>query len=135
MERLQRKLEFAKHKEPPTPLPLGSEILEDTLYLYGVDYMSTFDIKAYLERYTLSGSDKDILEVKWINDSSCTINFENAELAAKALKEQALTSSMQEQQHENLQLHIGQVVVDGSTGEVDPRNFDPLLGWREALGY
>jgi len=87
MERLQRKLEFAKHKEPPTPLPLGSEILEDTLYLYGVDYMSTFDIKAYLERYTLSGSDKDILEVKWINDSSCTINFENAELAAKALKE------------------------------------------------
>jgi len=42
---------------------------------------------------------------------------------------------MQEQQHENLQLHIGQVVVDGSTGEVDPRNFDPLLGWREALGY
>jgi hypothetical protein len=30
---------------------------------------------------------------------------------------------------------VGQVVVDGSTGEVDPRNFDPLLGWREALGY
>jgi hypothetical protein len=26
-------------------------------------------------------------------------------------------------------------VVDGSTGEVDSRNFDPELGWREALGY
>ena len=95
MERLQRKLEFAKHKESPTPLPLGAEIVPDSLYLYGVDYMSTNDIKTYLERYTSAG-DKEALEVRWINDSSCTVKFESAEFAARALKEQALSSSIQE---------------------------------------
>lgn len=32
-------------------------------------------------------------------------------------------------------LHIGQAVVDSTSGEVDERNFDALLGWKEALGY
>ena len=84
MERLQRKLEFARHKEAPTPLQLEANIVPDTIYLYGVDYMSTNDIKTYLERYS---SNKDLLEVKWINDSSCTVKFESEELSKKALIE------------------------------------------------
>jgi len=68
-------------------MPLGAEIVPDVLYLYGVDYMSTNDIKTYFERYTVSGTDKEILEVRWINDSSCTVKFESADLASKALRE------------------------------------------------
>jgi hypothetical protein len=76
---------------------MSAEIVPDALYLYGVDYMSTNDIKTYLERYTSAG-DKEALEVRWINDSSCTIKFETAELATRALKEQALSSSKTEHQ-------------------------------------
>ena len=100
MERLQRKLEFAKHKEAPIPLPLGSNILPDALYLYGVDYMSTNDIKTYFERYS---TDKEALEVKWINDSACIVKFEGEDQAKRAIKEQALSSSLQEKpEHQHL---------------------------------
>ena len=65
-------------------MQLEDNIVPDTVYLYGVDYMSTNDIKTYLERYS---SNKELLEVKWINDSSCTIKFESEELAKKTLTE------------------------------------------------
>ena len=65
-------------------MQLEANIVLDTIYLYGVDYMSTNDIKTYLERYS---SNKELLEVKWINDSSCTVKFESEELAKKALIE------------------------------------------------
>jgi hypothetical protein len=61
------------------------------------------------------------------------VKFEDVESAQKAYKEQALSVS-ENSEHKN-QLHIGQAVVDGSSEEVDPRNFDPDLGWKEALGF
>lgn len=92
--------------------------------------MSTRDIVAYFERYA---SNKEALVVAWINDSSCTVKFESEEQAKKAYKEQALSVSKEEEQSN--QLHIGQAIVDGTSEEVDPRNFDQDLGWKEALGF
>ena len=78
MERLQRRLDFARHKEAPKPILKGSTLLEDTIYLYGVDYMSTSDIKGYFERFT-TNNDGEQLVVAWIDDSSCTVKFESTE--------------------------------------------------------
>jgi len=58
-------------------------LMEDALYLYGVDYMSTLDIKTYFERFS-TGEELDSLIVKWINDSACTVKFETVELCQKA---------------------------------------------------
>ncbi len=128
MEKLTRKLEFARHKDAPKPIEKGSTVIPDAIYLYGVDYMNTFEIKTYFERYS---TDKEAIEVKWINDSSCTVKLENEDFIKKAFSELPLTSTTQQ----GSTLHIGQVVVDASTGEVDDRNFDASLGWKEALGY
>lgn len=128
IERLQRKLDFARHKEAPKPIEKESVIEEDTLYLYGVDYMSTFDIKTYFERHA---SNKDSLVVSWLNDSSCKVKFESVDLCRKAYTDSALS-------HSGLganQLHIGQAVVDASSADTDPRNFDAELGWKDALSF
>lgn len=76
MERLQRKLDFARHKEAPRPIEQGSTIMEDSIYFYGVDYMSTQDIKSYFERFA---SNIEALELTWLNDSSCKIKFESTD--------------------------------------------------------
>ena len=36
---------------PPAPIQFGSVILEDSLYLYGVDYMNNQDILGYFRKY------------------------------------------------------------------------------------
>jgi hypothetical protein len=90
MEKLTRKLEFARHKDPPKPIEKGSTVLTDAIYLYGVDYMNTFEIKSYFERYS---TDKEKIEVKWINDSSCTVKLESEDFIKKAFTELPLTSS------------------------------------------
>lgn len=72
LDRMQRKLDFTRHKEQPTPIEVESLVAEDTLYLYGVDYMNTFEIKKYFDGF---GAEK---EISWINDSSCRIKFESA---------------------------------------------------------
>ena len=38
MHRLEKKLEWTEHKAPPVPILAGSEMLPDSLYLYGVDF-------------------------------------------------------------------------------------------------
>ena len=78
LERLQRKLDFARHKEAPKPIENDAVMNPDTLYLYGVDYMSTDDIKGYFDRF---GENKEVI---WINDSSCRVKFESEEVALKA---------------------------------------------------
>lgn len=45
--RMEKKLEYTVHKSPPIPILQGSSILPDSLYLYGVDYMSTDNVKEY----------------------------------------------------------------------------------------
>ena len=129
MERLQRKLDFARHKEPPRPIETESAIVTNKIYLYGVDYMSTMDIKQYFERFATS---QDALTVAWLNDSSCTVQFESDEMSQKAYTDCALSAKPGDKP---VMLHIGQAVVDGTSGEVDKRNFDPLIGWKEALGF
>jgi hypothetical protein len=44
-------LEFLKHKSPPRSIQEGDEISQDTLYLYGVDYMSTKEVKDYFKKF------------------------------------------------------------------------------------
>lgn len=73
--------------------------------------MSTHEVKQYFMRYPS-------VEVKWINDSSCTIKFASNEEAAAAYHE----------------LSIKPVEKDESLG-FDDRNFDERIGWREAIGY
>ena len=77
IHRMEKKLEWTEHKAPPLPIMQGSEILTDSLYLYGVDFMSTDDVKTYFSRYNKQpeGSEEPNaqLEVKWINDSSCVV--------------------------------------------------------------
>jgi hypothetical protein len=116
-ERLQRKLEFARHKDAPKPIEKESTVIPDAIYLYGVDYMNTFEIKSYFERYS---TDKEKLIVSWINDSSCTVKFENEDFMKKAFTELPLSGVTTQQ----TSLHIGQAVVDSTSGEVDERNFD-----------
>ena len=48
-------LEWSEHKAPPIPILKESNILADSLFLYGVDYMSTDDVKKYFRNYS-SGS-------------------------------------------------------------------------------
>jgi hypothetical protein len=90
MEKLTRKLEFARHKDAPRPIEKGSAVIPDAIYVYGVDYMNTFEIKTYFERYS---SGKEAVEVKWINDSSCTVKLENEEFIKKAFTELPLSST------------------------------------------
>lgn len=85
---MKKKLEWTEHKAPPLPILEGSTILADSLYLYGVDFMSTGDVKAYFKRYTMNKKDdaedpenKQEVEIQWINDSSCVVKLPSAELA------------------------------------------------------
>lgn len=128
MNILQRRLDFAKHKEAPKPIQSNSVILPQAIYLYGVDYMSTLDIKSYFERFA---TNKDALEVSWINDSSCKVVFESEAQAKKAYVDSSLTT-LEAGKHS---VQVGQAVVDGKSGDIDPRNFDALLGWKEALSF
>lgn len=86
---LQRRLDFAKHKEAPKPILSDSVVIPEGILLYGVDYMSTLDIKTYFERFA---SNKDSLEVSWINDSSCKVIFESEANARKAYLDSSLTT-------------------------------------------
>jgi len=46
---MERVLEWTEHKAPPIPIMKDSVMLEDSLFLYGVDYMSTDDVKKYFQ--------------------------------------------------------------------------------------
>ena len=57
--------------EKPAEIHESAIIRPDTLYLYGTDFMSTKDIKLYI------GTQFPEIEIKWINDSSCSVVFPN----------------------------------------------------------
>eukprot|EP00347_Sterkiella_histriomuscorum_P000683 403374902 len=128
LEKLQRRLDFARHKEAPQPILSESEISPDTLYLYGVDYMSTDDIQSYIGDQF--GGESGV-QITWINDSSCRIKFENEQLAQRAYQ----LSSMSSNTDQRTKLIIGEAMVDVQTEGVDPRNFDVNVGWKEAFGF
>ena len=54
-KKMETVLEWSEHKAPPIPILKESNILADSLFLYGVDYMSTDDVKRYFRNYS-SGS-------------------------------------------------------------------------------
>ena len=70
---LEQRIKKAKNFEKPEEIKDGAEIIEDSLYLYGTDFMSTNDIKEYMSTQFPE------LDIKWINDSSCTLKFKSKE--------------------------------------------------------
>lgn len=79
---------WEKYKEPE------GEIRLDTIYLYGVDYMST---KAILEYFTYFSPSK----VEWINDTSCNVVFPTHDNALQALNTNCLDSIQNFESFEN----------------------------------
>ena len=77
MENLEKRITKLHNVSKPEEIKSGAEIKLDSLYLYGTDYMSTAEIHFYLIRFP------DV-RIQWINDSSCTLQFENAEEAERA---------------------------------------------------
>lgn len=105
---MEKKLEWTEHKAPPLPIMHGSSILTDSLYLYGVDFMSTDDVKKYFRRYVQQEGPEDQLVVIWINDSSCVIKFMSAEIATKAYNELKLSEQRQNDALPPLETYIMQ---------------------------
>jgi len=72
-------------------------MLADSLYIYGVDYMSTEDVQTYFSRYSkIIGQDEvneESFKVIWINDSSCVVKFPSEYNAQKAYHELKLSES------------------------------------------
>ena len=75
INQLNKRITSLKAFEKPAEISASAVIREDSLYLYGTDYMSTRDIKEYL------GTQFPSIEIKWINDSSCTLQFTSKEEA------------------------------------------------------
>ena len=73
LKKLNKRITSLKAYEKPAEISKDSKIIEDSLYLYGTDFMSTGDIKNYF------GTQFPEIEIKWINDSSCTIKFTSNE--------------------------------------------------------
>lgn len=81
--------------------------------------MSTDDLKKYFENY---GPQK----VTWINDSSATVLFETAEAAQNVYSRYALTYNS-----------LGKLtsLFEIAQDQIDQRNYDSKIGWKEAVGY
>jgi hypothetical protein len=98
-------LEWIEHKAPPVPILAGSEILFDSLYVYGVDFMSTDDVKRYFKKYLeLSTTTED--QVRWINDSSCVVKFPSSDLAKLAYFELKLSEPREDEKLPPLNLYL-----------------------------
>lgn len=69
INKLNKRITSLKAFEKPAEITENAIIREETLYLYGTDFMSTRDIKFYI------GTQFPQIDIQWINDSSCTIKF------------------------------------------------------------
>jgi len=109
---MEKKLEWTQHKAPPVPILAGSEIVPDSLYLYGVDFMSTDNVREYFSRYfrdsemTVEEQNKAVI---WINDSSCVIKLPSAERATKAYLELKLSEPRMDEALPPLEDHLIQL--------------------------
>lgn len=112
---MQKKLEWTEHKAPPLPIMQGANIIPDSLYLYGVDFMSTDDVKAYFSRYSQIPEDVEQVEgvelfsVQWINDSSCVIKLPTEAQAQKAYVELKLSEARKDDQLPSLYTYVQNV--------------------------
>ena len=80
LKKLNKRITSLKAYEKPAEISKDSKIIEDSLYLYGTDFMSTGDLKNYF------GTQFPEIDIKWINDSSCTIKFTSNEDADSAYR-------------------------------------------------
>ena len=78
IKKLNKRITSLKAYEKPSEIKQDAEIIEDSLYMYGTDFMSTADIRNYF------GTLFPKTQIKWINDSSCTIQFQSKEEAESA---------------------------------------------------
>ena len=76
--------EVSQH--PPRIPDENATFIKDTLYLYGVDYMNTDEVKSYFKEFLINN-------VRWLNDSSCinnnkigTVKFHSDEIASNAIE-------------------------------------------------
>eukprot|EP00826_Nyctotherus_ovalis_P042229 TRINITY_DN4320_c0_g1_i2.p1 TRINITY_DN4320_c0_g1~~TRINITY_DN4320_c0_g1_i2.p1 ORF type:complete len:194 (+),score=54.77 TRINITY_DN4320_c0_g1_i2:280-861(+) len=67
------------NQHQPTNPSMESTIQKDSLHVYGVDYMSTEDVRTYFKGY-------DIVQIKWLNDSSCNVKFPSDQAAAEVME-------------------------------------------------
>lgn len=77
IQQLEQRITKIHNFAKPEEIKSTAVIIEDTLYLYGTDYMSTDEINLYMYPYPE-------MKVRWINDSSCTLKFNSKEEAASA---------------------------------------------------
>ena len=77
IQQLEQRITKIHYVEKPEEIKSSAIIKEDTLYLYGTDFMSTDEIKLYMMQFP-------DMKVQWINDSSCTLQFKSNEEAAEA---------------------------------------------------
>jgi hypothetical protein len=110
IQKLEGRIEKLHNMAKPEEIKETAVIIPDSLYLYGTDYMSNKDIKYYLIHFPH-------VRIKWINDSSCTLNFASPEEADRAY----------------FMYSVKPLENDPNLG-FDARNFDSKIGWREALG-
>ena len=135
ISKLNKKITSLRAFEKPAEIKSGAKIFEDTLYLYGTDYMSTKDIKSYV------GTQFPVHEIKWINDSSCTIKLPSAEIAEQMYIQFSVRPAalMQKTGVEDQKEPVGAEKRDANylptKKQIDDRNYDNKLGWREALGF
>ena len=107
--RLEKRLEWTEHKAPPVPIQVGSEILQDSLYLYGVDFMSTKDVENYFKRFSTAmevDGEASEFKVNWINDSSCVVKLPSAEMAQKAYYQTKLSEPREDDRLPPLNLYL-----------------------------
>jgi len=110
IQRMEKKLEWTVHKAAPVPILAGSNMLGDSLYIYGVDFMSTDDVKKYFSRYSkLSDQaevDEETFKIIWINDSSCVVKLPSDALAGKAYLELKLSEPRVDDQLPPLNIYL-----------------------------
>jgi uncharacterized protein (DUF1330 family) len=107
--KLEKRLEWTEHKAPPLPILKDSVMLSDSLYLYGVDFMSTKDVENYFKRFSNSmevEGEPSEFKVNWINDSSCVVKLPSAEMAQKAYNQTKLSEPREDDKLPPLNLYL-----------------------------
>ena len=77
IQQLEQRITKIHNVAKPEEIKSSAVIIEDLLYLYGTDFMSTDEINLYMLPFPE-------MKVRWINDSSCTLKFKSNEEAAAA---------------------------------------------------
>jgi hypothetical protein len=93
MERFQttsQEVEYWEKYQDPK-----GEVKKDSLYIYGVDYLSTKKIMEYFHYFTPS-------KVIWLNDTSCNVVFPSDEYALNALNSCCLEKIEDDKNFENI---------------------------------